>query len=127
MNTLAWMSHPRDDTVLDKLKDTQNQPLQMPPRASQLMRYSTTSIDGNLGAGTDESSAAAGDFSQVLLGWRTSGVNIRLSTDGTATDADGKSWDATSQLMRHVVAYLRMDTAILKPRWLTIADGIQAS
>ena len=33
-------------------------------------------------------------------------------------------WNATDQLMRHIVAYLRADVALLRPTWFTVLSGI---
>ena len=76
--------------------------------------------------GSNESYSIVGDFSQLAFGMRTKGVVVRVLDSGTVTDGNSDSWNATSQLMRHVVVYLRADVAILRPTWFTVLTGITA-
>ena len=98
----------------------------MTPWVSQLKRLYTTSLPITEGTGAD-SVSIVGDFGQMVLGVRTSGVNIRILDSGTATDSSGITYAAESQLMRLIVAYLRMDVAILRPSWFCVLSGITAS
>jgi len=82
----------------------------------------TTSLSITEGAGA-ESSMYIGDFSQMLLGMRNSGVQIRIASDGSASDGTN-TVNATSQLMRFIVAYIRVDVAILRPSWFTKLTGV---
>ena len=122
---LSWVSHPRDGATYDGLVDTTNQPLNPTPWARDLMKFSTTSVDITEGGG-NESFGIVGDFSQVIIGMRTTGVNIRVLDSGTVTDSSGTTWNAASQLLRLVVAYMRADVAILRPTWLNVLSGITA-
>jgi HK97 family phage major capsid protein len=124
---LAWINHPRTDDTLDGLADTTGQPLQPTPRVQKLRRYSTTSLPINEGGGTDESVSVVGDFSQLVVGMRTRGITIRVLDAGTVTDSVGDSINANTQLMRHIVAYVRADVAVLRPSWFTVMDGITSA
>ena len=126
VSNLSWVNAPRTDDTLDGLTDTTGQPLAMTPRVAQLQRYLTTSLPTNEGSGTDESVSIVGDFSQLILGLRTSGVVIRVLDAGTVTDGSGTTINANTQLMRHVVAYLRADVAVTRPSWFTELSGITA-
>ena len=122
--SLAWIMNPREGKKYDSLEDTTGQPLQPTPWASKLKRLMTTSLLTTEGGGTD-SSMIVGDFSQVVIGMRTSGVRIRIADDGTVFDGTN-SINATSQLMKFIVAYLRADVAILRPSWMCKLTGVSA-
>ena len=126
---LSWISSPRDVDLLSNLKtgiSSDNTPLMMPERVKMLQHFQTTSVDTDEGSGSDESWSIIGDFSQCVVGMRTSGVNIRIASDGTVNDGSSDI-NATSQLMRHVVAYMRADVALLRPKWFTVLSGITVS
>ena len=126
---LSWISSPRDVDLLSNLKtgiSSDNTPLMMPERVKMLQHFQTTSVDTDEGSGSDESWSIIGDFSQCVVGMRTSGVNIRIASDGTVNDGSSDI-NATSQLMRHVVAYMRADVALLRPTWFTVLSGITVS
>lgn len=124
---LAWISHPRDGETYDGLTDTTGQPLQPTPWASKLQRLATTSLPTDEGGGNDESVAIIGDFSQVVVGMRTRGATIRVLDQGSITDEDGVTHNATSELKRIIVAYLRADVALLRPSWMSLLEGITAA
>ena len=67
-----------------------------------------------------------GDFRQCLVGMRTSGINIEVLREGTVSDSSGDSFNATTQLLRHVRAYMRVDVALLRPTWFTVLSGVTA-
>ncbi|MCH2210092.1 MAG: phage major capsid protein [Fuerstiella sp.] len=123
---LAWINHPRTDDTLDGLQDTTNQPLMPTPRVAQLRRLSTTALPITEGGSSDESVSIVGDFSQLAFGMRTRSVVVRILDAGTATDSSGDSWNANTQLMRHIVAYMRADVAVLRPTFFTALTGITA-
>ena len=126
LSGLAWVAHPRDGATYDGLQDTANQPLQLTPWAAALRRFYTTAMPSTEGGGSNESAGIVGDFSQVLVGMRTSGIVIRILDSGTATDADSNTVNAASQLMRFVVAYMRADVALLQPTHFCVMSGITA-
>ena len=66
-----------------------------------------------------------GDFTQVVLGMRTRGIQIRVSADGIANDGSSDI-NATSQLLRWIIAYVRADVAVLRPDHFTALTGVTA-
>lgn len=123
---LAWLAHPRDLATYDGLKDTTNQPLRPTPWAGELRKLSTTKLPTTDGGGSNESTMTIGDFSQLLIGMRTSGVEIRILPAGTVTDSAGDSYNAVSQLMRHIVAHIRADVVCLRPGFFSKLTGVLA-
>ena len=96
---------------------------------AKLKRFSTTALPENEGGGSDEAVSIVGDFSQLVFGMRTNSVNIRILEAGTVTDGSGDTWNANTQLLKHIVCYLRADVALLRPTWftvLTVLTGITA-
>ena len=126
LRDVAWVTNPRDGATYDGLADTTGQPLRPTPWAADMRRFSTTSIATDEGGGSNESYMIVGDFRQCLVGMRTSGVNLEVLREGTVTDSSGDSWNATTQLMRHVRAYMRVDVALLRPTWFTVLSGVTA-
>jgi HK97 family phage major capsid protein len=120
---LAWLGHPRDFATYDGLTDTTGQPLRPTPWASQLRPLSSTSFPIETGA----TSMIVGDFSQVLIGMRTSGVRIEMFRSGTTTDVGGTSRNAVSEMMVHIRAYMRADVAVMRPSWFTKLTGVTAA
>ena len=120
---LAWINHPRTDDTYDGLQDTTNQPMLPTPRVAKLQRYSTTALPTD--EGSSESVSIVGDFTQLAFGMRTSGVNVRILDSGTVNDGTN-DWNATSQLLRHIVCYMRADVAVLRPGFFTALTGITA-
>jgi len=123
---LAWVQASRDRDTYSQLQDTTNQPLQMPYRLAQVPQYHTTSIDTDEGGSSNESTGYVGHFPSMLFGMKTNGVVVRILDSGNVTDSSSDSWNATDQLMRHIVAYLRADVAILRPTFFTKMSGITA-
>ena len=126
LRDIAWVTNPRDGATYDALADTTGQPLRPTPWASDLRRFSTTSISTTEGGGSNESYMLIGDFRQCLVGMRTTGVNIEVLREGTVSDSSGDEWNATTQLLRHVRAYMRLDVALLRPSWFTVLSGVTA-
>jgi HK97 family phage major capsid protein len=123
ISELAWIEHPAIAEVYDNLSDLDGNPMRPTPWASQLRRLYTTAMPSTGGSGQNEHTGIIGHFPQMLVGMRTNGVVIEILREGTVTDADSTSWNATSQLMRHVRAYLRADVAILQPSWFAVLSG----
>lgn len=123
---LSMVAHPRDWQTYDGLVDTTGQPLMPTKWADAVQKLSTTAMPTDEGGGSDESVAFLGDFSQVVVGMRT-GIRIRIATDGTATDTGGNTFNAGSGLMRHVIAYMRADVALLRPSFMTVLEGITSA
>lgn len=69
----AAIWHPRTAKTMRKLKDTTNQPLQLPPALRDLPYLSTTSVPINQTQGTATTQCSTvlfGDFTQAILGIR---------------------------------------------------------
>jgi HK97 family phage major capsid protein len=126
LRDMAWITNPRDGATYDGLADTTGQPLRPTPWAADLRRFSTTSISTTEGGGGNESYMLVGDFRQCLVGMRTSGINLEVLREGAVTDSSGDSWNATTQLLRHVRAYMRVDVALLRPTWFAVLSGVTA-
>lgn len=124
---LAWIQNPRDAATYDGLLDTTNQPLRPTPWAEKLQKLYTTAVSTTEGVGSDESYSIVGDFNQMVIGIRNSGVRFRRLSAGTVTDSDGKTFNATSQLLEHLVAHVRVDVALMRPTWFSLMTGITTS
>ena len=122
---LAWIAHPRDFVTYDGLVDTTNQLLRPTQWVGDLQRFATTEMPIDGGGRSNESSMIVGDFTQVVLGMRTNGVQIRVSADRIANDGSSDI-NATSQLLRWIVAYVRADVGVLRPDHFTVMNGVTA-
>ncbi|NLG85329.1 MAG: phage major capsid protein [Firmicutes bacterium] len=113
---VAVLYAPRTAGELDRLVDSTGQPLQAPESFRNLKKYPTTQIPTNLtkGTATNASFAVVGDFSQILIGMRTT-ITIEVSREGG---------DAFKNLQVLIRAYLRADVAIARPNHFCIIDGI---
>ncbi|MCO6046521.1 phage major capsid protein, partial [Aeoliella sp. ICT_H6.2] len=120
---LAWIANPRDFATYDGLTDTTNQPLMPTPWASQLRRMSTTSLEASAGA----TSMIVGDFTQAIMGVKPGGMRFEILRQGSAVDSESTEYNAVSQMLVWVRAYIRMDTAFIKPQFFTKLTGVTAS
>jgi HK97 family phage major capsid protein len=123
---LSWILHPRDGGTYDSLTDDLTEPLRPTPWASQLQRLYTTSVSVAEGDGKNESYSVIGDFSQLLFGMRTSGIQLRRINAGQVADATGGTFNAPAQLMEFLVAYLRADVCVMRPGWFSVMSGVTA-
>jgi HK97 family phage major capsid protein len=91
-------------------------PLVMPPSVQKMKQLFTTAIphDQTWGTASTASEAYVGDFSQVLVGMRTS-LTIEASRQA------GTAFTTLSVLIR---AYLRADVVLAHENWLVVLDGI---
>lgn len=117
---LSWIAHPRDFETYAGLADTTGQPLMPPEWARAPRRLSTTSMPTDQGGGSD-SSMLIGDFSEVVVGARTSGIRIRMFETGTAGGVN-----AVEDLAKFIVAHARVDCAVLRPSFFTALTGVTA-
>lgn len=83
-DTTAFLLNPRDIGNLAKMRNDLGMNYIAPDLISAIKRLHSTSIPANLGTGTDESIAFAGDFTKLLWGVRQ-GMQLEIST--TAGDA----------------------------------------
>jgi HK97 family phage major capsid protein len=125
ISALAWLQHPVIAADYDGLVGAvEGQPLEPTPWARQLMRMYSTNLPALAGGGTNEYSDIVGDFSQVVVGMRTSGVVVEVLNSGSGTDAASITVNATSDLMRWIRCYIRLDVGVLQPSWFCINPGI---
>jgi HK97 family phage major capsid protein len=100
-------------TYLAKLKDSTNQPLRAPEMVTAVPAFITNQIAG--GSTSPESTKLfVGDFSQLLIGMRTS---FRLETSRVAGEAFQK-------LQIWVRAYLRADIQLAHPEAFDVVENI---
>ena len=122
---LCWLQHPSVAAIYDALSDNTSANRRDPtPWAAALRRMYSTSLPNLEGAGSNEYSDIYGFFGSVLVGLRTSGVVVEVLNSGTANDADSVSVNATSDLMRWIRCYLRLDVAVTQPTWFNVTSGI---
>jgi len=119
---LAWINSPRTAEDYDGIEDGDGNPIVLSPWTAKLQRFVTTSIPITLVGGA-ESVGIIGDFTQLVFGIRQQ-LMIRILDSGSVTDSSGTTWNAASQLMRLVVAYLRADTCLLQPAHFCKLTGI---
>ena len=72
----SWIAHPVDGEAFAKLCDTTGQPMMPGPWVAPLRKFYTTSCPQDEGSGTD-SAMFVGDFAQLLVGVRRSGLTLR--------------------------------------------------
>ena len=96
----AYIMHPRDDGRLAELVDSNNQPLQVPPKIAPIPMLTSTSVPNDEGTGSDESTILTGDFTRRMLGVR-SGLRIEVLRERYADN-----------LQFGFLAFLRHDVAV---------------
>lgn len=109
---------PRTAGELDRLKDSQNQPLTPPQSFQRLTKFTTNQVPINQtqGSSTDASTAFVGDFSQLLIGMRTQIVLEATRVGGS---------DTFAKMQALIRGYLRADIAVLRPNHFTLIKGIR--
>ena len=122
---LSWIAHPRDRATYNGLQDTTHQPLVAPQWAGELRQFTTTELPTTDGASSNERSMLVGDFREVVLGMRTREIQIRIASDGTANDGSADV-NATSQLLKWIIAYVRCDVGVLRPDHFVKLTGVLA-
>jgi HK97 family phage major capsid protein len=117
----AFISSPRTFTKLESLVTgiagdlTRLRP---PPAWDAYQKYNTNQVPINLGAGTNETEAYVGDFSQMLIGIRT---NLVIEASRVAGDS---SSSAFSNLQIWLRAYLRADIGLAHPNHFNVLTGV---
>ncbi|MEU1892760.1 phage major capsid protein [Streptomyces pristinaespiralis] len=110
----AAIHNPRTETDLSLLKDGQGQYLQPPAALAALQQLTTTQVPIDLthGTATDASEAYIGDWSQLIIGMRTS-FSIRPLTERYVDTGEVGFF-----------AYLRADVAVAHPEAFNVLTGI---
>lgn len=126
---LSWIMNPQQGETYDGLVtgiSGDNTPLIPTGWVSQLQRYHTTTLSLNTGNSPNDYDMVVGDFTQMVIGTRNGGVRVEVLDQGTVTDANSDTWNASTQLLRHIRAYMRVDVALLRPTWFTVLTGVTA-
>lgn len=121
---LAWLSNPLMSGTYDQLTtgiSGDNTPLLPTPWVTQLQRLHTTSLAAN---GSSEYNSIVGNFSEMLIGMRTSGVVIDVLDSGSVVDEDSETWNATTQFMRFIRARIRVDMMLMQPSHFSVMSGL---
>lgn len=121
---LAWISNPLMSGTYDQLVtgiSSDNTPLLPTPWVSQLQRLHTTSLAAN---GSSEHNSIVGNFSEMLIGMRTSGVVIDVLDSGSVVDENSDTWNATTQFMRFIRARIRVDMLLMQPSHFSVMSGL---
>jgi len=108
----AYIMHPREEGALAGGLDGEGRPLVPPPAIANMPMLVTTKIPINGGAGTNESSIFAGDWSRLLIGMRTD-LRIEILKERYAD---------THQY--GFVAFLRADVAAEHEAAFTVLEAI---
>jgi HK97 family phage major capsid protein len=103
---IGIICHPRTPGTLDRLKDTQNNPLRQPESWGRMNKFGTTQVPVNLGAGTNESEAYVAVWSALYIGMRTD-LMVELSRE--AADSTNSAFRDLQVWLR---AYLRADVLV---------------
>lgn len=115
VSSMSMVAHPRELKSYQGLVDSTGQPLQMPQWASDVRKFNTTATpSGGL------HHVLLGDFSQVLVGMRYSGVRFEIFRSGEADTHSLISQDKTA-----IRAVMRMDVALARPSFLCTLDDVQ--
>lgn len=109
----AYIMHPRDEGSFTDLVDGDGNPLGMHPNIAAIPMLTTTSIPIDGGAGDDESTIIAGNFSRLLVGIRS---DIRVEVLKTSAYA--------SNLQYTLLAHMRADVAVTHPGAFYTITGV---
>jgi HK97 family phage major capsid protein len=109
----AYIMHPRDEGSFTDLVDGDGNPLGMHPNIAAIPMLTTTSIPVDGGAGDDESTIIAGNFSRLLVGIRS---DIRVEVLKTSAYA--------SNLQYTLLAHMRADVAVTHPGAFYTITGV---
>lgn len=114
----AAIMHPRTAGTCDRFYTTDGQLLQLPESYRPLQRLTTTQlpITETQGSASTASSSIVGDFSQMVFGSRQD-VQIEIGHDDTSF----------KKLQVILLAWVRLDVAILRPEWFCRIKGLLAS
>lgn len=104
----------RDENKLASLTASDGQPLNMPRVLEQVPMLHTTAIPTDGGAGSDESQIIAGDFSQLLIGVRSS-IRVEILRERFMDN-----------LQFGLIAHARIDFAAARESAFTVLDGVTA-
>jgi len=102
----------RDENTLASLTASDGQPLNMPRVLEQVPMLHTTAIPTDGGAGSNESQIIAGDFSQLLIGVRSS-IRVEILRERFMDN-----------MQFGLIAHARIDFAAARESAFTVLDGV---
>lgn len=116
----ATIFSPRTRGVLDRLVDSQDQPLQSPMSFNNLLKLPTSQVPNELVHGSAENASVAfvGDFSKLMIGVRT---NLVMEVTRVGSDSDSSAFENLQIWWR---AYLRADIQLMHPNHFCLIQGI---
>jgi HK97 family phage major capsid protein len=111
---------PRTWGQIDRLTDSESNPLKWPRSWESLQHLITNQVPVNQtqGTETDGSSVFIGDFSQMLIGIRT---NLRIEVSRFASDSTNSAWEDLQVWIR---AYMRADVQLAHPDHFSRVVGL---
>lgn len=116
VSELSWILSPTQGATYDGLVTgiaSDKTPLTPTPWAAALRRLMTTTL-------TTPATMIVGDFREVLVGMRTSGVVLDVLDAGSITDDDGDTFNAATQFGRLIRARIRVDALCMRPSWFSV-------
>ncbi|PWG18067.1 phage major capsid protein [Salibaculum griseiflavum] len=108
----AFIMASRDENDLASLTASDGQPLNMPRVLKQVPMLHTSAIPTDGGAGSDESQIIAGDFSQLMIGVRSS-IRVEILRERFMDN-----------LQFGLIAHARIDFAAARESAFTVLDGV---
>lgn len=110
----AIINAPRTERGLMKLKDTTNQPLEMPAPLAAIPRYTTNQVPTNLvqGTATTASDAFVADFRELYIGIRTN-FSIQVLSERYADYGQVG-----------LLGWLRADVLVARPKAFVVVRGV---
>jgi HK97 family phage major capsid protein len=131
ISALSWILPPALGTTYDQLKtgiSGDNTPLQPTGWVSQLQRFHTTSLA--VSGSPEAYSMIVGNFRELLFGFRMGGVRFQVLQTGTVHDASVSpeaDYNALTQMLVYIRAFIRFDVGVMRPGWFTALNGVQAA
>lgn len=125
VSDLVWLTSPKVAGALAKLTDGDDNPLVMPDWLKSMRCLMTTNLV-ELSDSPDTYYSIVGSFRDVILGVRSSGLQVELLRTGSAVDGGGNTFNALTGLGMFIRCYMRMDCCCLYPAHLNVLSGIVA-
>jgi len=123
---LAWLYSPREMATYGAFCDLQGQPLVEPKMVADLQHLVASALPTNEGGGANESRMVVGPFEQAILFVRQR-PQIEALREGTITDSDGATLNATSQDAVILRCTMRVALAVLRPTWFAVLSGVTSA
>jgi HK97 family phage major capsid protein len=117
---LSLIYAPRTAGEVDRLKNTQNDPMRPPESWGRIGKFSTNQVPTNLthGSANNATEAYVGVFPEMLIGVRT---QLVIEATRVASQGDDSAFTQRQVWLR---GYLRADCILTRPSWFTLVKGI---